>query len=128
VLPLIVEAIWSLRNHRADVDREYFDRSSEITVRDMRLRVAPPEEMIWAKLYILVRERSDWPDILNYFYYCAAGLDWRHLFDRLGEDAPLLTAALPFLRGSALTGFRPFLNGCGKRRGCAYLKPGQGMW
>lgn len=91
---VIVEAIWSLRNHRADVDSQWFDWSVEIDVRDMKLRVAPPEEMIWAKLYVLMRERCDWPDILNYLYYCAAGLDWRHLFDRLNEDAPLLGGVL----------------------------------
>ena len=28
----------------------------------------PPEELIWAKLYVLQRDRSDWPDILNLLY------------------------------------------------------------
>ncbi len=91
---VIVEAIWCMRNHRADVDPEWLERSTEADLRAMKIRIAPPEEMIWAKLYVLMRERCDWPDILNYLYYCAAGLDWQHLVDRLGEDAPLLGAVL----------------------------------
>jgi hypothetical protein len=91
---VIVEAIWRMRNHRADVDAEWLERSTQADLRSIRTRIAPPEEMIWAKLYVLMRERCDWPDILNYLYYCADGLDWQHLFDRLGEDAPLLGAVL----------------------------------
>jgi hypothetical protein len=91
---VIVEAIWSMRNHRASVDSEWVERSSEVEIRGMKVRVAPLEEMIWPKLYVLMRERCDWPDVLNYLYYCAEGLDWRHLLDRLGEDKPLLGTVL----------------------------------
>lgn len=91
---VIVEAIWTMRNHRASVDPEWLERALQVEMRGMRVRVTPPEEMIWPKLYVMMRERCDWPDILNYFYFCADGLDWRHLLDRLGEDKPLLTAAL----------------------------------
>lgn len=91
---VILEAIWTMRNHRASVDAEWLERSLEVEVRGMRVRIAPPEEMIWPKLYVIMRERCDWPDILNYFYVCAGGLDWRHLLDRLGEDKPLLAGAL----------------------------------
>jgi hypothetical protein len=90
----IVEVIWTMMNHRADVDLPWLNRWGEIEVRGIKIFVAPPEEMMWAKLYVLHRLRSDWPDVLNYIYVCGQGLDWQHLFDRLGQDFPLLGGAL----------------------------------
>lgn len=91
---VIVEAIWKMRNRCAEVDREWIERSLEIELRGLRVRVTAPEEMIWPKLYVLMRERCDWPDVLNYLYYCAEGLDWEHLLHRLGDDKPLLCSVL----------------------------------
>jgi hypothetical protein len=91
---VIVETIWTMRNHRAEVDHQWLQRSHEVDLGGMTVRVSPPEEMIWVKLYVMMNERCDWPDVLNYFHYCAAFLDWHHLVDSLGEDAPLLGAAL----------------------------------
>jgi hypothetical protein len=91
---VIVEAIWSMRNQRANVDREWIERSQEAEIRGLRVRVAPAEEMIWHKLYVVLKERCDWPDVVNYLCFRADGLDWQHLLDRLGEDKPLLTAVI----------------------------------
>ena len=90
----IIEVIWTMRNHRADVDMEWLIRWGEIDARGIRFFVAPPEEMMWAKLYVLHRLRSDWPDVLHYISICGPGLDWKHLYDRLGPDFPLLGGAL----------------------------------
>jgi len=90
----IVEVIWTMRNHRADVDREWLTRWGEIEARGIKFFVAPPEEMMWAKLYVLHRLRSDWPDVLHYISVCGPGLDWQHLYDRLGPAFPLLGGAL----------------------------------
>jgi hypothetical protein len=90
----IVEVIWRMQNRRADVDLEWLTGWGEIAVRSVKLFVTPPEEMMWAKLYVLCRLRSDWPDVLNYIRVCGSGLDWERLFRRLGEDYPLLGGAL----------------------------------
>ncbi len=90
----IVEVIWSMKNHRADVDEEWIRGWGEIETRGMRVLVAPPEEMMWAKLYVLHRLRSDWPDVLNYLYACGPGLEWERLLRRLGPDWPLLAGAV----------------------------------
>src|ERR1700752_154390 len=50
--------------------------------------------MIWSKLYVLQRDRCDWPDILNLIHRRADEIDWEHLLTRLGEDASLLGAVL----------------------------------
>jgi hypothetical protein len=90
----IIEVIWTMRNHRADVDPPWITRWGQIEVRGIRIFVTPPEEMMWAKLYVLHRLRSDWPDVFKYIYYCGHGLDWQHLLGRLGSDYPLLGGAL----------------------------------
>src|SRR5262249_17403352 len=53
-----------------------------------------PEELLWTKLYVVQRDRCDWPDALNLIYAKGDTLDWKHLLARLGEDAALLTGVL----------------------------------
>ena len=50
--------------------------------------------MLWQKLYVMQRERCDWPDVLNLIYAVGARLDWRRLLARMGDDWPLLAGVL----------------------------------
>ena len=61
-----------------------------------------PEELLWQKLYILQRDRCDWPDVLNLIYALGPLLDWEHLLEPPGagpapprEHALALWLALP---------------------------------
>jgi hypothetical protein len=56
--------------------------------------VIPLEELIWSKLYVLQRDRCDWPDILNLIYSAGPHVDWAHLMNRVAEDLPLLKGVL----------------------------------
>ena len=91
---IIVDAIWAMANQRAVVDAHWLRRGPEVAIRGERLRAIPIEELIWSKLYVLQRERSDWGDVLNLIDARAEAVDWDHLIRRLGEDVPLLTGAL----------------------------------
>ena len=91
---IIVDAIWAMANHRADVDQDWLERGREVAIRDMRLRAIPVEELIWSKLYVLQRERCDWVDVLNLLDTQAGSIEWEHLLDRMAGDAPLLAGAL----------------------------------
>ena len=90
----IIEIIWEMQNQRAVVDATWLMHAEEIEVGGLRLRVTAPEELIWAKIYVISRSRCDWPDIFNLLYYCGHGMDWKHLVSRLGDDSQLLTAIL----------------------------------
>jgi hypothetical protein len=90
----IVDVIWAMANQRAQVDEEWFEHAPEIQVRGQTLRVAPAEELLWCKLFVLQRERCDWPDVLNLIHSLGADLDWEHLLNRLGDDLPLLAGLL----------------------------------
>jgi hypothetical protein len=91
---VIVDAIWAMANRCASVDEGWLLRGPEVKVRGEVLPIVPAEEMIWAKLYVLQRERCDWPDVLNLIYAAGSNLDWQHLLDRLAEDMPLLRGVL----------------------------------
>ena len=91
---IIVDAIWQMANARALVDDEWLRLGPEVSIRGQRLRAIPVEELIWSKLYVLQRERSDWPDVLNLIDAQTSKVNWERLAGRLGADAPLLAAAL----------------------------------
>lgn len=91
---LILDLIWRMANDRADVTDSWLHRGPEVNVYGSRVRLVPPEEMIWLKLYVLQRERADWPDIWNMLAHMGARLDWDHLISRVGDDLPLLASVV----------------------------------
>lgn len=91
---VLVDAIWAMANARAAVDPLWLSRGPLVEIRGELMRAIPIEELIWSKLYVLQRDRSDWGDVLNLIGAQAESIDWNHLLARLGSDAPLLTGAL----------------------------------
>ncbi|MFL5402725.1 MAG: hypothetical protein ACJ8BF_07905 [Gemmatimonadales bacterium] len=91
---VIVDAIWAMANSRTVVDDRWLDAGPEVTLRGETIRAIPVEELIWSKLYVLQRERCDWGDVFNLIDARAETIDWGHLIDRIGADAPLLAGAV----------------------------------
>lgn len=91
---VIVDVIFSFANQVADVDERWTTAGPRMLLRGEEVSVIPAEELVWAKLYIVQRERCDWPDVLNVIYASGSSFDWRHLIDRLGPDLPLLSGVL----------------------------------
>lgn len=90
---LIVDIIWSMANHRAKVDSWWLS-GPEVSVQGRSLKIVPAEALLWDKLYILQRDRCDWPDVMNLLNTHGPHLDWREVLRRLGHDKPLLAGAL----------------------------------
>jgi hypothetical protein len=91
---VIVDTIWAMANHRAEVDERWLSRGPDIMLRGERLRAIPVEELIWSKLYVLQKDRCDWGDVVNLLDAQAEVVDWEHLLDRLGQDGSLFAGAL----------------------------------
>jgi hypothetical protein len=91
---IIVDIIWSMANRRAEVDENWFERAETVVIRDETIQVVSAEDLVWCKSYILQRDHCDWPDIFNLFFAVGTQLDWNYLLERLGDDVPLLRAAL----------------------------------
>lgn len=91
---VIVDLIWQMANDRADVDPVWLERGPTCELCDVPIRFIPVEELVWAKLYVLHRDRSDWADLLNILHIQGGRLDWEHLLERVGEDANLLAGLM----------------------------------
>jgi hypothetical protein len=90
---VIVDVIWAMANQRAQVDEWWFS-GPKVYVRGRQMRVVAAEAILWDKLYIMQRERCDWPDVMNLLYTQGATLEWETILRRLGNDTPLLAGAL----------------------------------
>ena len=89
----IVDTIWATANHRAQIDGLWMS-GPEIKLRGYVLNVLPPEALLWDKLYIMQRDRCDWPAVLNLMYVAGREIDWKYLVRRIGADTALLAGVL----------------------------------
>jgi hypothetical protein len=89
-----IDLIYRAGNGLCEVDDVWFGKSSEAEVLGRTLRLAPPEEMIWQKAFIMERERFDGADVLHLLRSTASKLDWDRLLTRFGEDWRVLFSHL----------------------------------
>lgn len=89
----IIDLMWAMANQRAQVDESWM-AGPQVEVEGERFRLLAPEEALWSKLYVLQRERSDWPDTLNLLYGVGPDLDFGRLLRNVADDAPLLASVL----------------------------------
>lgn len=90
----IVDIIWSMANYRSQVDAAWIEDGPEIELDGVRVHLVPAEETLWCKLYILQRDRCDWPDAFNILHTVGPELDWERVICRLEADTPLLAGVL----------------------------------
>jgi hypothetical protein len=90
---VIVDIIWAMANQRSAVD-ELWLSGPALQVDGLILRLTPPEETLWSKLFVIQSDRCDWPAAWSMLYSIGPDVDWLHLLDRLGEDFPLLAGLL----------------------------------
>ncbi len=86
-----------MANQRAVVDESWL-RGPQVEVDGECFSLIAPEAALWTKLYVAQRDRCDWPDALNLLYGVGPELDWRYLFERLADDAPILGSLLSIFR------------------------------
>lgn len=83
-----VDLIYSSGNGVAVVDDAWFDHARPAVVMGVEVLLAPPEEMIWSKSFVLERERYDGHDVNHILRAVGQELDWDRLlrrFDRYWE-------------------------------------------
>lgn len=89
-----VDVIFSSGNGVAVVDDHWFEHATEREVLGVRVMVAPPEESIWSKAFVMERERFDGADVAHILLAVGDRLDWRRLIDRFGQHWRVLLAHL----------------------------------
>lgn len=77
-----VDLVFSSGNGVARVDGAWFEHAVEADVLGMPVKIAPVEELLWQKAFLMERERYDGADIMHILRTCAEALDWQRLMRR----------------------------------------------
>ena len=85
-----VDLIYGMGNGIAFIDEGWIRHSRPGILAATAVRIAPPEELIWHRLFISERHRHDMSDIVHLILCFGETLDWHRLVDRVGVNWPLL--------------------------------------
>ena len=89
-----VDLIFSSGNGTANVDEGWFDHAEDGEVFGLPVQLAPAEEMLWSKAFVMERERYDGNDVLHMMLVRAETLDWDRVVDRFGAQWRVLLSYL----------------------------------
>jgi hypothetical protein len=89
-----VDLIYGMGNGIAFIDEGWIRHSRSGILAATPVRIAPPEELIWHRLFISERHRHDMSDIVHLFLTFGDTLDWERLVTRVGENWPLLLSQI----------------------------------
>jgi hypothetical protein len=89
-----VDLVFSSGNGVCRVDDDWFEHALEAEVLGMPVKIAPVEEFMWQKSFVMERERFDGADVMHLMRHCADSIDWDRLLARFDRYWPLLLTYL----------------------------------
>jgi hypothetical protein len=89
-----IDLIFGMGNGIALIDHEWYEHSRPGILAGMSVRVAPPEDLIWHRLYVSERHRHDMSDVVHLILCSGPGIDWKRLLARVNEHWRLLLAQI----------------------------------
>lgn len=89
-----IDIIFGMGNGLALIDQAWYRHSRPAILAATPVRVAPPEELLWHRLFISERHRHDMADIAHIILTVGPALDWKRILARVGEHWQLLLAQL----------------------------------
>jgi hypothetical protein len=89
-----IDLIYGMGNGAELIDQAWMEHSRPGILAACPVRIAPPEELIWHRLFISERHRHDMSDIVHLILCCGDTLDWERLVGRVGEHWPLLLSQI----------------------------------
>ncbi|HEY6098230.1 MAG TPA: nucleotidyltransferase family protein [Anaeromyxobacter sp.] len=93
-----VDLIFSSGNGVAAVDDLWFEHARPGRVMGVDVLLAPPEEMIWSKAFVLERDRYDGADVNHLLRAMGEELDWDRLLFRFDRYWDVLLSHLLLFR------------------------------
>src|SRR5690606_32251830 len=90
----VIDLIFGMGNGLHLIDDGWYRHSRPGILAATPIRVAAPEELIWHRLFVSERHRSDMADIVHLILCRGDEVDWERLLDRVGEHWRLLLAQL----------------------------------
>jgi hypothetical protein len=89
-----VDVVFNSGNGLAPVDDTWFQHAPDAHMFGLQVKLAPVEESLWTKAFIMERERFDGADVAHLLHACALRMDWRRLLLRFGAHWRVLLAHL----------------------------------
>jgi hypothetical protein len=89
-----VDLVFSSGNGVCHVDGDWFRHALDAEVLGMPVKIAPIEEFMWQKAFVMERERFDGADVMHLMRHCADAIDWDRLLTRFDRYWPLLLTYL----------------------------------
>ena len=93
-----IDVIYGMGNGLALIDDDWYRHSSPAILAATQVRVAPPEELIWHRLFIHERHRHDMADVAHLILCKGHLMDWPRLLAKVGDDWPLLLSQVMMFR------------------------------
>lgn len=91
-----IDLIYGMANGLGFIDGGWYDNSRPGILAGTPVRVSPPEELIWHRLFIGERHRFDMADVVHLILHRGSELDWERLLERVSGDWRLLLSQLHF--------------------------------
>jgi hypothetical protein len=89
-----IDVIFNSGNGVATVDDGWFEHAISGDVLTVPVKIAPPEETIWSKAFVMERERYDGADVSHLLLALGERLDWDRLLARFGPHWRVLLSHL----------------------------------
>jgi len=90
----LLDIVFNSGNAACPVDERWFAYAPDAEVLGIRVKLAPIEESIWQKAFIMERERYDGADVAHMILHCGRGMDWERLLERFEGNWPVLLSHL----------------------------------
>lgn len=88
----VVDLIFGTAQGVVPIDDTWFETPYPAEILGQKVRLVPPEEIIWSKAYRQDRYRYDGPDINHMFLKKGDSLDWKRLLTRMEAHWEILFA------------------------------------
>jgi hypothetical protein len=89
-----IDVIFSSGNGIAVVDDGWFAHARHVTLFGIDAKIAPVEESLWSKAFVMERERFDGADVIHILLSHGETLDWARLIERFGAHWRVLFSHL----------------------------------
>jgi hypothetical protein len=89
-----VDVIFSGGNGLVEVDDDWLTHGVPSVILEVPVHLAPAEEIIWSKAFVMERERFDGADVTHILRKSAVTMDWVRLLRRFGPHPQVLLSHL----------------------------------